>query len=125
MHSKHRIEKLKIFQLLQRNFEFLGFSQNLHPFNQRHLILYFEGVMILVSFVLFAFFVANSVKEFMNSFYLITAASITMIAFTSTVLKTPILCHFFDFIEQGVNSSKFQFSRTKKLQQSDVYLKIA
>lgn len=106
--------KMKLFQLLQKNFEFLGFSQNLHPFNQRQLILYFEGVLILVSFVLFMFFIANSVKEFMNSFYLITAAIITIISFTSTVLKAPILFHFFDFIEQSVNSSKCIFKKKKQ-----------
>lgn len=101
-----RRRKMKLFKLLQKNLEDLGFSRNHQPFNRRHLLFYLEGFLIFASFIMFICFVANSVIEFMNSIYMISAGITTFVSFTSTILKAPTMFHFFDYIEQFVNSSE-------------------
>lgn len=65
---------MKIFKTILKNFELVGIIRD-HPFNQKFLIANATFVIGFASVFIFAFHVAHSMNEYMDSFFILTGMS--------------------------------------------------
>lgn len=103
---------MKLFHTIQNSFASVGFIRNNkreffhYPLNKKHLTVQATFILSLISLYTFAFHVANSLNEYMDSFYLMTTISAIFISYTILIYTMDDLFSFIDGCEQLCNDSK-------------------
>ena len=98
---------MKIFKTFQKNFALSHFIRNEHPFNRKHLECLLESFTSLTSTYLFLLCGKYSVREFMDSIYIITVGTGMFIGFVNTVYRILQIFDFIDAVEKTINDRKF------------------
>lgn len=105
-------KKMKLFRTVQKNFTSLGFVRyknndyNHYPFNRQHVKAQIRFILSLISMFAFPVHVANSPKEYMDSFFLIIMQCAIFVSYTVTICKMNQLFDFIDGCVELCNESK-------------------
>lgn len=102
---------MELFQTIRRKIALLGFVPNhydypYYPFTRKHLRTHLIFSCDFISFCIFAIHVADSPKEYMDSLYIITAATALLISYLTITIKMAKLFDFFTNIEEGIHERK-------------------
>lgn len=103
-HSK--VKKMKIFQNVQKNLSFIGFSANKHPLNNRLIFYGLTNILNTVAHFLYLFYIADTKEKVMKSLYISAASFIIFISFLSTVQKMKTIFSLINKVENLINKSK-------------------
>lgn len=98
---------MKLFETLQTNWLFLGFSPNLRPFNRQQLKLLFGGAIVVISLGLYPFYKRLSIREYIDSVYMISGAIVIFIASTSNIVQMAEIFRFVDEFEKAIDMSEW------------------
>lgn len=101
---------MKLFQTIQKNLTILKFDPNqpdsFFALIFQHWSCFLKSFLSLTSLIVYLLHDANTVKEYMDSLFLTTAAILIFVSFTSTVFKTPEIYIFFNGAEKAANKSE-------------------
>lgn len=95
----------KVFQTNRKCFALMGIVQNechnrYYPFSEKYLMITLMFVTGFISTWTFVFHVANSTKEYMNSFYALILGCSIFTSYTITILNVKKLFYFYDDCEK-------------------------
>lgn len=111
----HINAKMKLFQTLRRNLAIVKFDPNqtdsFFGLIRQHCSCFSQSSLSIVSLTLYLVHDANSVKEYMDSMFLTTAAVTIFASFSSTVFKTPELYTLLNNAETVGNDSELIYLR--------------
>lgn len=99
------------FQTVRKEIALLGFIPNHrdyphYPFTKEHLKTHLIFGWNIISLCIFAIYVADSPKEYMDSLYIITATGALFISYTTITFRMTKLFNFFGDIEKGIDERK-------------------
>lgn len=103
---------MKQFETIKKNLVPLGFDQNHvddychYPLKGRHSTVQSVLISLLIMLFVFAFHIADSPKEYMDSFYVITVIMAIFISYTTAIYKMNNLFNFIDDCEKLYDDSK-------------------
>lgn len=101
---------MQIWQTIRKNLEILKFDPNQTGSSteliRQHQSCFFKSILSLISLIVYLLYVAKTIKEYMDSIFLTTAAITIFVSFTSTVFKTPELYAFLNNAEEAGNKSE-------------------
>lgn len=102
---------MKLFQITQKNLAALSFIPNQddnhhHHFNKHHVGVICASILIISSEFVYLFHVADSVEDYMHSFYMITISIGFSISYTASIFKTTELYNFIEYIQTVINESE-------------------
>lgn len=97
---------MKIFQIIQRNFNAIGFSENHSKFNKHHVGFSLMSIFSIASQLVYLFNGVNSVAEYMYSFIMTIVGMGVFISFLSSISKKATLHTFIDNIQTIIDESK-------------------
>lgn len=111
-------KKLKIFQLIKRNFAILGISSN--SLNKKYLLnknvltaSLFYGLNFTLN-AIFLFCKANNFQEYTDSIYVTTAVLTIFVCYVITIFKVTNIFEFIEHCETIVDESEFYIFRVLK-----------
>lgn len=97
---------MKLYEIVEKNLASMGIIRNLnsdycyYPVNRQHLKVQSVLILTLISLYTFSFHVADSLANYMDSFYIIIVSSAVFISYTTTICKMDNLFNFFDSCEK-------------------------
>lgn len=97
---------MKIFQVVQKNFDLVGINSERKPFNRitsNTLVIVLLGVS---SQWIFLFCEANSSQELMESIYVVTATTGILVSLTSAILNTKKMFSLINSVDELFIESK-------------------
>lgn len=114
---------MKPFQTIQMNLAKLGViasnknEYQHYPFNKQHLKITIFASLDLISDFIYAIHVADSLKEYMDSFFILVATGGVFISYTTITFGMTKLFDFLDKYEKAISQSESQrnSNETKKL----------
>lgn len=77
-----------------------------YPLNEKYLMMTLVFVISFISVGTYVFLVADSIKEYMNSFYLLIVTCAVFISYTTTILNAKKLFCFYDDCEKFHDDGK-------------------
>lgn len=107
--NKKEISKptaMKIFNTVQKHLASIGYRANQNPFNTQQLSIILMGIFATISQCIYLFFIAKTLKEFMDSILMTAANFLVFISNLSTIHKMATIFIFIDSIEKAINESK-------------------
>lgn len=108
-HSKEPVKKLKMFQSIKRSWKILHFNgkPSAHPFDRQHVNRTIRDSLTVILHCVYLFHGAKSIKEYINSIYMSTAAISIFLSTLNSIYKSEQVYRFFDKFEDFINASKF------------------
>lgn len=111
---------MKLFQRVQKDLEFIGFSRNIggyccYPFGMRYLgstLIYLVGITSMFTFAIHS---ADNPGEYMDSFYVLTVSVTLFISYTNNIFRMKKLFDLFDNCEKVCDESKFYYMLFKSV----------
>lgn len=100
---------MKLFQATQIYFERIGYSPHHERYNRHHVTGFFVSFTGLFLNFMFLIHVAETVKEFTDSLYVVSAIVSTVLCFANTMHKTSELFAYFNQFEENVTTSRSMF----------------
>lgn len=101
-------QQIKLFETMQTNLINLGFIPNQKmPFNVQHTRGCIIGFLAIVLHFAFLVYEADTVKQCMDSIFMITVGIAMLTSFVSTVFKTETLFIVIDGLQEIVNKREF------------------
>lgn len=102
---------MKLFNSIQNDLARFGFNRNhdnnrYYPFNNQHFKITLTFNLGIISILLFGIEVADSPKEYMDSFFVEIMTVSLFMSYTSMIIQTSKLFAFFDNCERFVNECK-------------------
>lgn len=104
--TRPKVIKMKIFQNVQKNLAFIGYSENQRPFKNRQLIFAFLSAWSIMAQFIYLFCIADTQKEFMEALFMTVASILIYISFLSTVLEMKTIFLLIDVVEKLINKSE-------------------
>lgn len=103
---------MKHFQTIRRSLPMMGIEPNRNQnhrfsFNKRNSFIIFLYFISAVLVWLFIFHVANSTKEYMDSFYISIAIHFVFVSYVTTICNKTKLFHFLDSCEKFQDDRKY------------------
>lgn len=102
--------KMKLFEIVRRNFAILGISPHKHPFNRNSLETFFICGLSCILCGVFLICNANTFREYTESIYMTTMQMVIASIFTIVVVKTSKLFQFVDDFEKYIENRKLTTS---------------
>lgn len=103
------LEKLKIFQGIQKHYELVGIgriSENYQRFNWKIIVEYILLFLFVFSLMMFLFLEAKTSNDFANTFNWILTVSLVICTFGVHISKSPQLFQLIDRLENAIYKSK-------------------
>lgn len=97
---------MKLFQETQKNMRFGGYERNRSTFNSTHRMNIFSTVLFLISITVYALFVANTPKQYMDIILSLIPGSLIFISSLSITIQMKEMFDLIDNIERYINESK-------------------
>lgn len=97
---------MALYQNVQKNLAFMGYSPNERPFNRKHMEIILAMAMCSSSEFIYLMQVANTPKEYMIAIFFVSTSILILIAFLSTAHKLKIFFVLIDKVQIAVNGSK-------------------
>lgn len=97
---------MKIFQEVQKSFNWMGFNPKLAPFNPRILSNFVMRFTSLIFLWIFLIYEAETAQEYMESMYVISTGSGIFLSFLSQIFITKRLFSFIKRVNEAVNESE-------------------
>lgn len=103
---------MKILQLIQMHLALNGYKNpNLRPCNGQQKWFFVEMFLSITSLYVYLLFVADSLKEYMDSILVTAVGTLVVISRISTILKMKTIFVFIDEVEKLLNASELKLSR--------------
>lgn len=97
---------MPVLQAVKKAFDEMGFSPELEPLNHRYL----RSITIIIPCLIFAWkslvYEISNAQEYMESLYVVSIGTATLLAYVSTVLITKKLYFFLDAIDEIFKKGK-------------------
>lgn len=101
-------QQIKLLETTQTNLINLGFIPNQkNPINVQHTRGFIIGLLAIVLHFAFLVYEADTLKQCMDSIFMITVGIAILISFVSTVFKTETLFTVINGLQEIVNKRKF------------------
>lgn len=101
--------KMKIFQRIQSYLASSGFRQNESPFNETQLRILVNVFLNIALQYVHLIHESSTIKQYVDSIFMITATILTLVARTSMLLKNDAIFELIDKVEHILNDSKLNF----------------
>lgn len=104
-----KLTKMKYYRTARKLFALVGIKpdQFHFPFNGIYLVINLMGSIGLISGWIFIFYVADSVEEYMNSFYALIVGCSIGASYTNTIFNMKKLFKFFDDSDSLLDDGKY------------------
>lgn len=99
--------KMKLFQIVQKNFALLGICSNESRLNRKSVMIFLAFGLAINFGILFLFFKANTSLEYTNNIYMTTVMILSCIAFAIMLLKKGKLFKLIAKIEEFFDESEY------------------
>lgn len=103
---------MPVYQVVQKNLAFMGYSPNERSFNRRQIQIGVAMAMCVSVNFIFLIHVANTPQQLMASIHHTSVSILILISFMSTAYKMDIIFTIVDKMQAIVNESKFGSNRT-------------
>lgn len=97
---------MNIYQEVQTNFESVGFSPKLSPFNHKTLGFLVTTSFMIILGLIFLIHEADSAQLYMESIYSLTACIGVFLSFANLIFITKKLFSFIESMDKIINESK-------------------
>lgn len=97
---------MEVAQTVKKKLASIGYRVDLRPFHKLQLWLLLERMLTLVSQFLYLFRVANTSREYTETFFMIMVGILLYISLASTIIEMPIIFTFIDNMEQVITERK-------------------
>lgn len=103
---------MKLFQEIRTYFEQNGFNPHRKGYNQCHVNGFLISSTAIVLSLVFLKNLAETVKEFTDSLYVVTAIVSMILCYANTIFKTTEIFAYFDQFDENVTTSKSIFDHS-------------
>lgn len=107
--NEREIPKMKLYYTIQQNFASVGFVQDHngdhchYALSRKHLAVQSILLLCIISMCAFAIHVADTLNEYVDTFYLMTVTSAIFTSYTATIFQTKNLLDFISTSQKLIN----------------------
>lgn len=98
---------MKIARTAKRYLATMGYRVDLRPFHKQQVWLLVERMLALILQCVYALYVANAPRQYMQSHFINIVGILIYISLVSTIIETPTIFTLIDKMEQVINESEF------------------
>lgn len=97
---------MKLHRTSQKHFELAGLEKNRSALNGTTQRMFFLSILSIISLIVYAFHVANTARQYMESIFITATGILIFISNISTILKAAKIFDIIDGTERLVNESE-------------------
>lgn len=99
--------EMKIAKTVKRQVASMGYRVDQRSFNTEQLWLLFERMLTLVLQFLDVLYVANNLRQYVESIFMIIVGTLLYVSLVSTIIEMPTIFTLIDDLEHVINESEY------------------